>query len=175
MKCPTRDDFWNKLHTAAKMKHPTSDDILFNELYTAARKRKRKPTKTLFQLCLKMTVTDAFHDRHRIGKDLGGRRCGKDITPKDLIEALRITMSLSGDPDIRNKQLREIAVLTLCKWKNCRHPHYEQASAMVKKWIAMARKQQQGYLEEGMDDGGGVRFVCRVQVYEGDDEGGGRG
>ncbi|KAK5127787.1 hypothetical protein LTR85_004903 [Meristemomyces frigidus] len=95
-----------------------------------------------FIICFILVVLFAIMDKHCLAKDLKGRRCGKDITPKDLIEALGKFKIFSSDFDLLDGDLEDTAGLCTCKNKYYAKPHCLQAPAIAKGWIKQAEELQ---------------------------------
>ncbi|KAF2764310.1 hypothetical protein EJ03DRAFT_33673 [Teratosphaeria nubilosa] len=87
---------------------------------------------------LQAVVLAEVRETHGIATTKAGHRCGKDITDRSAIEALKLTKYLGSDTVANEHTLLMVAQMVVCK--NAKLKHYEQASITARRWKREAFK-----------------------------------
>lgn len=104
-----------------------------------------------------LVAVKAISDKHCIANTLQGKKCENEVSPKAVIQSIKLlyklvhrplldlkiyanaqSSSITSDDDELREDLEQIAVNCICTNKNMNKPHHLQAKRIVEEWIAKA-------------------------------------
>ncbi|RMZ26710.1 hypothetical protein D0859_09224 [Hortaea werneckii] len=85
-----------------------------------------------------LVAVKAISDKHCIANTLQGKKCENEVSPKAVIQSIKLLYNITSDDDELREDLEQIAVNCICTNANMKKPHHSQAPRIVEEWIAKA-------------------------------------